>query len=456
MKKNIQKQFMVVTTLAIASTLFLISILCYDLFRAQIFEELKTFAHVVLYTKGNDVEGIEQLAIDYNKEPDGNIRITLIDKNGVVLVDNRADISDMENHGDREEVMEAWESGTGVSVRTSDTIQKASYYVAVKLDDNLVLRVSTNSNSIYGIFLKAIPLVIVVVVLLWILCMLLANYLTTSIIKPIKDMAEDIGDRNTVQTYDELRPIMETIRKQHEDILQSAKMRQEFTANVSHELKTPLTSISGYSELIEAGMANEKDTRHFAAEIHKNANRLLSLINDTLELSKLDTSSGEMQMEPVNVYELAVTCAAMLELNAAKRGITIRVEGTDAYILGSRQMIEEVVYNLCDNAIRYNKDNGQVILSVQDKIDTVIFKVKDTGIGIPKEHQARVFERFYRVDKSRSKSTGGTGLGLAIVKHIVATHGATLELESEVNVGSTITVTFLKYIRQEFSSTETD
>ena len=226
-------------------------------------------------------------------------------------------------------------------------------------------------------------------------------------------------------------------------------MRQEFTANVSHELKTPLTSISGYSELIEAGMANEEDTRRFAGEIHKNANRLLSLINDTLELSKLDTLDDEVQIEAVNLYEMAVTCADMLKLNAAKRGITIRVEGTPAFVSGSRQMLEEVVYNLCDNAIRYNKDNGYVTLRVQDKEDRVVLQVKDTGIGIPKEHQNRVFERFYRVDKSRSKSTGGTGLGLAIVKHIVAIHGASLELESEVDVGSSITITFLKNAKKE-------
>lgn len=293
---------------------------------------------------------------------------------------------------------------------------------------------------------------IVVALFLWILCMSLAHVLTTSIIKPIKSMAENISNKEAVYVYEELYPIIDTIRAQHEDILESAKMRQEFTANVSHELKTPLTSISGYSELIEAGMANEEDTRRFAGEIHKNANRLLSLINDTLELSKLDTLDDEVQIEAVNLYEMAVTCADMLKLNAAKRGITIRVEGTPAFVSGSRQMLEEVVYNLCDNAIRYNKDNGYVTLRVQDKEDRVVLQVKDTGIGIPKEHQNRVFERFYRVDKSRSKSTGGTGLGLAIVKHIVAIHGASLELESEVDVGSSITITFLKNAKKEIQS----
>ncbi len=444
MKKNIRKQFMVLTTLAIGSTLFLVCLLCYDLFRAQVFEELGTFAHVVLYTKGNDIEGIAQLAEDYYENSENDIRITLIDKEGTVLADSMADASFMTEHNNREEVKEAWESGEGWAVRESDTIQKASYYVALKIDDNLVLRVSTANSSIYGIFLKALPILVVIVVILWLLCMLLANVLTTNIIKPVKELAENIEKDEGIQTYEELEPFVKTIKKQHKDIIASAKLRQEFTANVSHELKTPLTSISGYSELIEAGMAGEKDIRHFAGEIHKNANRLLSLINDILELSKLDTLMEDIPAEAVDLYELAENCVNMLELSAAKRGVHVCVEGEKGIVLGSRRMLEEVLYNLCDNAIRYNKENGTVSIQVKDRADTVVVQIKDTGIGIPKEHQSRVFERFYRVDKSRSKSTGGTGLGLAIVKHIVAIHGAVMELESEEHVGTAITITFLK------------
>ena len=421
MKKKIRRQFMVVTTLAIAATLFIISILCYDLFRAQVFEELKTIAHVVLYTNGNDVEAISEFVEEYSQSGRDDIHITLIDRDDNVLTDSKSDI----------------------------TVIEESYCVAVQIDENTLLRVSTNSTNLYRVCLKAVLLIWIVVVVLWIACMLLANVLTTNIIKPIEEMAEDIGKKDAGWSYEELQPIMETIRKQHEDILYSAQIRQEFTANVSHELKTPLTSISGYSELIEAGMTKDEDTRRFAGEIHKNANRLLSLINDTLELSKLDTLSGEMQMEPVDLYELSKTCVGMLELNAKKRGVTILVEGTKAYVNGSRQMLEEVIYNLCDNAIRYNKENGYVTVCVENRMDTVVFRVIDTGIGIPKEHQERVFERFYRVDKSRSKSTGGTGLGLAIVKHIVAIHGAELELQSEEHIGSTITVTFKKNDREE-------
>ncbi len=448
MRKIISKYFMVVTTLAIASALFLISILYYDLFRAQVFEELKTYAHVVLYTKGDDVAGMEALAERYKEDHNAEIRITVIDREGTVLIDSAADVSGMENHSDREEVAKAFLDGSGEAVRNSDTMQRASYYVAVKINDNLVFRVSKDSSSLYGIMLSVIPYIVGVVLLLWIFCMALSKILTSKILRPIKEIAKDIGNNEVLQTYEELRPLVETIQNQHADILESAQMRQEFTANVSHELKTPLASISGYSELIEAGMVKEADTRRFAAEIHKNANRLLSLINDILELSKLDTLSEEMQIESVELFDLATACAHMLELNAAKRGISIKVEGEGAFVHGSKRMLEEVVYNLCDNAIRYNKENGLVTLSVKNKADTVVFQVQDTGIGIPKEHQGRIFERFYRVDKSRSKSTGGTGLGLAIVKHIVAIHGAVMELESEEDKGTCITVTFSKKNKQ--------
>ena len=305
-----------------------------------------------------------------------------------------------------------------------------------------VFQVNKEIGSIWGILFTTVPLILIILAGLWLLCMALAKVVTGKILRPIREIAENIGNKQLMTTYEELQPLMEMIQNQHADILESAQIRQEFTANVSHELKTPLASISGYSELIEAGMVNEDDSRRFAAEIHKNANRLLSLINDILELSKLDNLSEELQIEAVDLYELLQNCANMLEINASKRGISIRVEGEETYVHGSKRMLEEVVYNLCDNAIRYNKESGKVLLKVTREAEAVILQVKDTGIGIPKEHHSRIFERFYRVDKSRSKSTGGTGLGLAIVKHIAAIHDATIELESEEDKGTCITLVF--------------
>ena len=242
--------------------------------------------------------------------------------------------------------------------------------------------------------------------------------------------------------YEELVPFAETIKEQHDAILSNANMRQEFTANVSHELKTPLAAISGYSELIENGMASGSDVVRFAAGIHQSANRLLTLINDIIQLSELDVMKEEEPFEEVNLYELARDSVEMLQIRAEERDVILIMEGNPCLIQGNKQMIEELIYNLCDNAICYNNIGGSVRVSVGSEADKVILRVQDTGIGIPKESQERIFERFYRVDKSRSKSTGGTGLGLAIVKHIVAVHGAQISLVSEVGKGTDITVTF--------------
>ena len=219
-------------------------------------------------------------------------------------------------------------------------------------------------------------------------------------------------------------------------------MRQEFTANVSHELKTPLTAISGYAELIASGMTSGEDTIHFATEIHKSAERLQYLINDIIKLSELDSDETKIEFETLNLHEMALNCQAMMEIQAEKNEVTVEVEGYNVEIQGNKSLIEELMYNLCSNAVRYNKKGGKVTLITDREDGRPVFTVKDTGIGIPKESQKRVFERFYRVDKSRSKSTGGTGLGLAIVKHIVAQHEAQISLESEVGVGTTIKVIF--------------
>ncbi len=268
--------------------------------------------------------------------------------------------------------------------------------------------------------------------------------MTRSLVAPIERMADRIDDIPQGGLYRELLPMMETIRRQHEEILKNARTRQEFTANVSHELKTPLTAISGYSELIEAGMTDQETTLRFAGEIHHSSRRLLTLINDIIRLSELDTAEEE-PMEEVDLLELAQSCVDMLQISAKKHQVTLELAGKPTPIRANKEMMEEVIYNLCDNAIRYNRAGGHVWVEArpgrqqsQEEGSLAVLAVRDTGIGIPAKHQERIFERFYRVDKSRSKSTGGTGLGLAIVKHIAALHGAALELESEEGVGTEI------------------
>ncbi len=223
------------------------------------------------------------------------------------------------------------------------------------------------------------------------------------------------------------------------------KMRREFTANVSHELKTPLTSISGFAEMIENGMVqNDEDIKRFAGKIHKEAGRLISLIIDIIDLSQLDEPQKNLEKQFVNLEELVKECFESLQNSANKRNVTLNYAGDYAKILCNRSMIYEVIYNLCDNAIRYNKPDGEVNVNVINNKDNIEITVSDTGIGIPAKHQNRIFERFYRVDKSHSKETGGTGLGLAIVKHIVEQHQGSITLESEVNVGTTIKIQLLK------------
>jgi len=290
--------------------------------------------------------------------------------------------------------------------------------------------------------MKAAPLILLVVLALMALCAGMAEALTRRVVEPIQRMTEESGSEGETQIYPELKPLLQKIRSQHEEIIRSANMRVEFTANVSHELKTPLTSITGYAELIESGMAEGDMIKRFAGEIHKNASRLLTLINDTIRLSQMDEERNEIEREMVDPAMVAENVAEQLRMSAEKHHVEMHVDAKPCLISADRRMIEELIYNLCDNAIRYNVRGGSVRLTVRPVKEHVLVLVQDTGIGISREHQERVFERFYRVDKSRSKATGGTGLGLAIVKHIAAKHGAQISMKSELGSGTTIMVRF--------------
>ena len=217
--------------------------------------------------------------------------------------------------------------------------------------------------------------------------------------------------------------------------------RKEFTANVSHELKTPLQSIIGSAELLENGLVKPEDTKRFVGNIKNEATRLVSLINDTIRLSQLDEDS-EPATESVDLYDVANEVIEVLSVSAAKKQVELHLNGESCVMNGIRRYLYEIIYNLCDNAIRYNKDGGKVTIDLKNTNGNIVLSVSDTGIGIPTEHQSRIFERFYRVDKSHSKETGGTGLGLSIVKHAVAYHGGTIKLDSKVGEGTTITVEF--------------
>lgn len=438
MRKKINLQFVFIALIATIMTLCLVSYVFLGQLKNEVSQELAQYADILLTTDSVE-EYIEQTADD---EEEGKIRITIIDSDGKVINDNSINVDMADNHLNRPEVADALMYGKGEAIRMSETLDKNTFYYAFLLEDGKIIRVAKEYESILSIFISAFPIIGAVIVILTIVCVFLAHFFAKSLIAPIEKMANDVENMGDIVTYKEIMPFINTIQKQHEDIVKSSKMRQEFTANVSHELKTPLTAISGYSELIESGMANSEDVIRFAGEIHRNSNRLLTLINDIIKLSQLDSSEIALNLEKVDLYEIAKSCVEMLQVNANNHKVTLNLTGFSAFIDAERVKIEELVYNLCDNAIRYNNENGTVNVIITNKKEGVALTVKDSGIGISKENQERIFERFYRVDKSRSKSTGGTGLGLAIVKHIVAQHNAKIKLESEVGVGTTIEVIF--------------
>ena len=465
MKKKINRQLMFLSSMAIVITLLLMAVVFYRLFQAQVMEDLRIYAQALADggtmaademqgaisdmaaddrpDAGSDAVAVKDYAyIDRYSHGKENVRATVITPEGAVLYDSNADIGGMDNHAGRPEVAEALREGEGRSVRQSSTMQRSTFYYTILLPDGNVLRVARESHSIWSILYRSLPAILATVCAILALCIFLSHYLTASLVAPIGRLVEDMDHIDEKEIYEELLPFARTIRTQHDAIVHNANMRQEFSANVSHELKTPLTAISGYAELIENGMAAGQDAVRFASEIRRNANRLLMLINDTIRLSELDVQDREIPFEQIDLYEVAGDCVEMLQLRAKEREVDLRLEGGSTMVQGDRQMLEELLYNLCDNAISYNNAGGLVVVSIEDVNGRRTLRVQDTGIGIPQECQERIFERFYRVDKSRSKSTGGTGLGLAIVKHIVAVHRAGLTLVSEPGEGTTVTVTF--------------
>ncbi len=274
------------------------------------------------------------------------------------------------------------------------------------------------------------------------LLLLAARYLAACMVKPLTDMEQNIDDLTGNAPYPELLPLLQALHQQQAQKEENVRQRQEFSANVSHELKTPLTSISGYAEMIETGIAKDEDITEFAGKIHAEARRLIDLIRDIIKLSELDEPQTTDDLAPIELLPITQDTCGLLSFNAERADIKLSVEGCYAKINGRRELLEELIYNLCDNAIRYNKPGGYVRVTVATQDDFVLLTVSDNGIGIPQEHQERIFERFYRADKSRSKASGGTGLGLAIVKHIVIQLNAGLQLQSAPGRGTTITVRF--------------
>lgn len=437
MKKKIFKYFACMITVAILATTLLLSWVNYEMFKGRVMDDLEAYGR--MFAVEMNGEAATQSALHSLEE---DIRVTLVHADGTVYYDNFADPNAMDNHADRPEIRQALENGSGSDIRNSSTVDQSAFYYAVRLKNGDVMRLAQEASNIWSVYFRSMPLIMLLAAGMACVSLYLAHLLTARLVQPIERMTAHLNNVSGVARYPELEPFMDMIEQQHEEILRSANMRVEFTANVSHELKTPLTSISGYAELIESGMAQGEQAKTFAAEIHKSANRLLTLINDIIRLSQMDAPMPDLKFEPVDLAQIAANTFEQLEMSARKADVTLQLDAKPAMVEADRQMMDELLYNLCDNAIRYNVHGGSVKLEVRPIRDKVIVCVQDTGIGISPENQEHVFERFYRVDKSRSKATGGTGLGLAIVKHIAVKHNAQIELESELGRGTKISVIF--------------
>ncbi len=351
MKQKINLRLIGIAILAVFATAISLIFVYYGLFQRQVRSDLEIQAQILVengFFDGEDREADLALLEEQFSGQSEELRITWIDTDGTVLFDNDAAASGLENHSDRPEVQDAFASGEGESVRNSSTMKMNTFYYAVQLDNGTVLRVATQAQNVFSVTLTVLPVLLLILAVIIAVCVLLAHFLTKQLVAPIEEMAENMEDTSNIQVYKELRPFMNTIRSQHENILAAAMSRQDFTANVSHELKTPLTAISGYAELIENQMATQERQIYFAGEIRKNAQRLLSLINDIIRLSELDSrgNSNNISYESLDLYEVAKDCMGALQVNAMEREISLTLEGKSCPIRGNRDMLAELVDNL--------------------------------------------------------------------------------------------------------------
>ena len=374
-------------------------------------------------------------------------RVTLIRKDGTVLYDSETSPKKLANHSDRPEFIQAEKNGKSESIRYSETFAKKTFYYAVKLDDGNVLRVGKTVDSIYSTWISSLAVLGLLMLLVLILEFVFAQRQTRELIRPVNDL--DLEHPLNNVCYEELRPLLVRVDEQNRQIRQQVKelkeaeeIRKEFSANVSHELKTPLMSISGYAELMMNGMVPPDKMQDFSGRIFHESERLSNLVADIIQLSRLDEKNGETMFEQVDIGELGEDVINNLQNRAAKKKINLEYTGGPAQMQGVRHVLYEMFYNITDNAIRYTPDGGDVKVFVGKLNGKPYFRVEDNGIGIPESEQQRIFERFYRVDKSHSRETGGTGLGLSIVKHGAVLHHAKILLDSEPGKGTKMEILF--------------
>ncbi len=551
MTKRIFRSTFFVALLVFIACLILIMGVLYGYFSGTQKAQLKM--QTTLAAQGVTHEGLDY----FDGLKAGDYRITWIDTDGTVLYDDHSDSVGMENHMEREEIKEAFESGYGESQRYSDTLMERSLYSAERLSDGTVLRLSTSQNSIFTLILGMAQPICMVFAIVIVLSLVLSYRLSKKIVEPLNKLNLDSPLSN--DEYDEISPLLRRIDSQQKQLKRQAnqlqkkqdeftaitdnmneglillnpkgtilgintaatrlfdadnfcigkniltvnrnsklqevvfravagdkaettmemkdrhyqidaspiisdgavsgaallifdvteretaeQMRREFTANVSHELKTPLHSISGYAEIMKSDMVAARDIKPFAEKIYTEAQRMVQLVEDIINLSHLDEGALDLKYEQVDMYDMAKAVTDSLRDEAASAGVSMELTGDHTVTVGIPQLLRGIIYNLCDNGIKYNREGGKVNVCIKGGDAEDVITVSDTGIGISPEHQSRIFERFYRVDKSHSKEVGGTGLGLSIVKHAAKVHNAKIEITSSLGQGTQITVRFPK------------
>lgn len=403
-------------------------------------------------------QGIQSEGEDYfkNLEDIRDVRFTWIGTDGTVLYDSDRNAAKLENHLEREEVKEALADGYGESRRKSDTLMTRMLYCAKKMDDGTVIRLAIQQNTVFHLVIGLVQPI------LWILCIalglsiFLAMRLSKRITDPLNHL--DLEHPTENEEYNELTPLLKRISQQQKELAEQKRMlerteevRREFTTNVSHELKTPIQSITGYAELLNSGVVKEEDRAEFVNRIYTEAKRMGSLVEEIISMTRLDTESAlakdmdymsQLNWEEQDLYKIAESVIDSRRSIALDAHVRLELEGAPTEIVGIPRQLRAVISNLVDNGIKYNKPGGFVRVAVHPNGTGAYLCVSDNGIGIAEEDLPRVFERFYRVDKSRSKEAEGTGLGLAIVKHIAEIHRAKIRLESELDKGTKITIEF--------------
>ena len=440
MKKKILNHTSVMIVLAVFVTFLAASVVTYSKFNTYMQRGVREETRYICL-------GMEEYGEAFLTKKLGTVstsRVTLIGKDGTVLFDSEASPEKLENHSNRPEFIQAEKEGQSESIRYSETFAKKTFYYAVKLNDGNVLRVGKTIDSVYSTWISSLLVLGILMLLVLVLEFIFAQRQTKDLIRPINDL--DLEHPLNNVCYEELRPLLVRVDEQNRQIRQQVKelkeaeqIRKEFSANVSHELKTPLMSISGYAELMMNGMVPSDHVQEFSGRIYHEAVRLSNLVADIIQLSRLDESNSEVPFEEV---ELAEDVESNLKHPAEKKNISLELVGNSEKIQGVRHVLYEMFFNIADNAVRYTENDGHVRIMVGNRKGHPFYCVVDDGIGIPKSEQGRIFERFYRVDKSHSRQTGGTGLGLSIVKHGATLHHAQIHVESEQGQGTRMEIVF--------------